>query len=49
MFPEGEFDDQVDALVYTLLFLFGLLVGEENRKTETAEAQAVGRERWVIS
>lgn len=42
LFPEGEHDDQVDAVVYGLLQLF---IGTGEVKAATAEAQAVGRER----
>jgi hypothetical protein len=44
LFPESENDDQVDALVYALMRLFGLFEELQEEKTESAQARAVSRE-----
>jgi predicted phage terminase large subunit-like protein len=44
LFPESENDDQVDALVYALMRLFGLFEELQEERTESAQAQAVSRE-----
>jgi hypothetical protein len=44
LFPESENDDQVDALVYAVMRLFGLFEELQEERTESAQAQAVSRD-----